>query len=274
MADLALAGGRTLRVHEAGPADAPLTVFWHHGTPGTGEPPVPLLPASDRLGIRWVGYDRPGYGGSTPLPGRNVVAAAADVAAVADALGIERFAVFGSSGGGPHALACAALLPDRVVGAVSVSGLAPFGAAGLDWFGGMAPPAAATLRAAAAGRDAYEEHARTAEFDPGVFTQTDLAALSGEWRWLGQVAGAAGRTGHGGETDDDLAFAREWGFAPEAVRVPVLLLHGGADRFVPAAHSRWLAGRIGSAELRVSPDDGHVSVLRHGEAALEWLAAR
>jgi pimeloyl-ACP methyl ester carboxylesterase len=274
MADLTLADGRTLRVHEAGPADGSLTVFWQHGTPGTGEPPVPLLPASARLGIRWVGYDRPGYGGSTPLPGRNVAAAAADVAEIAAALGIERFAVLGSSGGGPHTLACAALLPDRVVGAVSVSGLAPFGAAGLDWYAGMAAGAAATLRAAVAGRDAYVEHARTSEFDPGVFTDTDVAALSGDWRWLGEIAGTAAASLRAGQVDDELAFTREWGFAPDDVRVPVLLVHGGADRFVPATHSRWLAERIGSAELRISQEDGHVSVLRHGEAALEWLAAR
>src|SRR3954449_8017517 len=106
--ELETADGRRLHVYDTGAGDgaARLTVFWHHGTPNLGAPPKPLLPASDRLGIRWVAYDRPGYGASTPLPGRRVASAAADVARVADELGIDRFAVMGHSGGGPHALAC------------------------------------------------------------------------------------------------------------------------------------------------------------------------
>ena len=146
--DLELVDGRTLHVYDAPPddADARLTVFWHHGTPNTGAPPEPLLPAAAQRTIRWVSHDRPGYGGSTPQPGRDVASAATDVAAIADALGIERFAVMGHSGGGPHALACAALLPERVLGAVIVAGLAPFQAEGLDWFAGMAAAGAAELR--------------------------------------------------------------------------------------------------------------------------------
>lgn len=124
--ELELADGRRLHVHDTG-ADGSvrLTVLWHHGTPNIGAPPEPLFAASERLGIRWVSYDRPGYGGSTPLPGRNVASAAADVTRIADALGIGRFALMGHSGGGTHALACAALLPERVLGTVSVAGPAP-----------------------------------------------------------------------------------------------------------------------------------------------------
>ena len=153
--DLDLDQGRTLHVYDTG-ADAnhPLTVFWHHGTPNLGAPPRPLLPASDRLGIRWVSHDRPGYGGSTRVPGRTVAAAAADVARVADELGIERFAVMGHSGGSPHAMACGALLPDRVLAVVCVSGLAPYGAEGLDWFAGMAEGGVAALSSALEGRAA------------------------------------------------------------------------------------------------------------------------
>jgi pimeloyl-ACP methyl ester carboxylesterase len=110
--DLTLGDGRTLHTYDTGADDAAgrLALFWHHGTPNIGAPPEPLFPAADRLGIRWVSYDRPGYGGSTPYPERNVASAAVDASAVADALGIERFAVMGHSGGGPHALACGALL--------------------------------------------------------------------------------------------------------------------------------------------------------------------
>ena len=114
--DCDLGGGRTLHAYDAGAGGAAdrLAVFWHHGTPNIGAPPEPLFAAADRLGIRWLSYDRPGYGGSTPSPGRDIASAASFVSTIADALGIERFAVMGHSGGSPHALACAALLADRV----------------------------------------------------------------------------------------------------------------------------------------------------------------
>src|SRR5947207_11610395 len=159
--DVALGDGRTLHAYDTGGNPGDLAVFWHHGTPNIGPPPEPLFPAAERLGLRWVSYDRPGYGGSTPHPGRDVGSAAADVASIADALGIERFAVMGHSGGGPHALACGALLPERVVGVVCVAGLAPFRADrhdGLDWFAGMHASGAAELHAAAEGRAALEHH--------------------------------------------------------------------------------------------------------------------
>src|SRR5919107_466153 len=136
--DLELDDGRTLHVYDTGADDAEgrLALFWHHGSPNIGAPPRPLFPVAEELGIRWVSYDRPGYGGSTPRPDRDVASAAADVSSVADALGIERFAVVGHSGGGSHALACAALLQERVSAVVSISGVAPYRADGLDWFGG------------------------------------------------------------------------------------------------------------------------------------------
>ena len=150
--DLELGDGRTLHAYDTHPgATDGVAVCWHHGTPNIGAPPTPLFAAADRLGLRWVSYDRPGYGGSTPLPGRNIASGAADTAAVADALGIDRLAVMGHSGGGPHAIACGALLADRVIGVVSTAGLAPFDAEGLDWFAGMAASGVASLRAAAAG---------------------------------------------------------------------------------------------------------------------------
>ena len=147
--DVKLAEGRVLHVYDTGSeVEDSLTVFWHHGTPNIGAPPRPLFRLSDQLGIRWVSHDRPGYGGSTPVPGRTVASAAADVAAVADSLSIQRFAVMGHSGGSAHALACGTLLPDRVVAVVAVSGLAPYRADGLDWFAGMAESGVATLSAA------------------------------------------------------------------------------------------------------------------------------
>jgi pimeloyl-ACP methyl ester carboxylesterase len=142
--DLELGDGRRLHVYDSGDGrDARRTVFWHHGTPNLGPPPEPLFPAAARLGIRWVSYDRPGYGRSTPQPDRDLAAAADEVAGVADALGIGRFGVMGHSGGSNHALACGALLGERVLGVVGMAGLAPFHAEGLDWFGGMAASGAA-----------------------------------------------------------------------------------------------------------------------------------
>jgi pimeloyl-ACP methyl ester carboxylesterase len=274
--DLRLPGGRTLHVYEAGAPDG-VAVVWHHGTPNIGAPPAPLFPAGERLGVRWVSYDRPGYGSSTPVPGRDVASAARDVAAVADALGIERFALLGHSGGGPHALACAALLPDRTTAVVSISGLAPYGAEGLDWFAGMAPSGEAALRAAVAGRVARERHAAAAQeaedTDPG-FTPADRAALEGPWSWFGEVVPPALAGGPGALVDDDLAYVAPWGFDPAQVSAPLRVVHGGADRMVPSAHGAWLAARCPTAELHLRPDDGHISVLESAGSHLEWLTAR
>ncbi|MFF5175082.1 alpha/beta fold hydrolase [Micromonospora sp. NPDC000089] len=271
--DLDLPDGGRLHAYDTG-GDDRLPVLWHHGTPNVGAPPAPLFAAADRLGVRWFSYDRPGYGGSTRRPGRDVASAAGYAARVADALGIDRFATMGHSGGAPHALACAALLADRVSAVVAGAGLAPYGAAGLDWFDGMAPSAEASLRAAVAGREAKERYeASGAEGEPG-FIPADLAALTGPWAWFGDVVGAAVRGGPGGHVDDDLAYVGPWGFDPARVTAPVLLLHGGRDRMVPATHSRWLADRCPTAQLRLSPEDGHISVLAGAEDALDWLSRR
>lgn len=246
--------------------------MWHHGTPNIGAPPEPLFATADRLGIRWIGHDRPGYGGSDPNPDRSIGSAAADAAAVADALDIGQFAVMGHSGGSPHALACAALLPERVVGAIGVASLAPMEADGLDWFAGMGAGGEAALHAALAGRDAKERYeAEAAEGDPG-FVSADLAALEGGWSWFMTVVRPALAGGPGGLIDDDLAYVNAWGFDPGEIRAATLLLHGGMDRIAPVAHAEWLAQRIGSAELWIRPNDGHISVLGAADEALEWLS--
>lgn len=124
--DLDLGGGRTLHVYDTGAGGEGLTVFWHHGTTSTGAPPGPLLPAAAERGIRWVSHDRPGYAGSTPRPGLDVASAAADVASIADALGIGQFAVMGHSGGGRTRWRCGCA---RVTGISVLSA----GVAALDW---------------------------------------------------------------------------------------------------------------------------------------------
>lgn len=273
--DVPASGARTVHAYDVRPARAEqeLVVVWNHGTPGLGEPPEPLFAASAERGIRWIGCDRPGYGGSSADPGRDIAAVAADIAAVADALDVHRFALFGSSGGGPHALACGALLHDRVVGVVSASAPAPYDAAGLDWFAGMAPTGAAELRAATEGRATLERQLASGDFDMDQFTAADHAALAGSWGWLGSLAGRALGGGLAGMIDDDLALVADWGFDPASMAVPVLIMHGGEDRVVPSSHGRWLAERIPTAELRLSPHDGHVSVLDQATGALDWLRA-
>jgi pimeloyl-ACP methyl ester carboxylesterase len=269
--DLTLADGRTLHFYDTDPKSTDRPVVWLHGTPNLGSPPRPLLPAAAERGLRWLSYDRPGYGGSSAHEGRTVASAADDVQAIADELGLQQFAVMGHSGGGPHALACAALLPDRVVGAVCVAGLAPPTAAGLSWFAGMAPGGAAELRAARQGRAALEACLTASEFDPAMFTPEDRAALVGPWSWLAEVAERATDAGLDGMLDDDLAFAADWGFELASIHRPVLFLHGGRDRVVPIAHGAWLAGQIRLAELWLQPTDGHISVLGSGVAALDWI---
>jgi len=265
-----LGDGKVLHAYDTGPSDG-LAVLWHHGTPNKGAPPKPLFEAAARLGIRWISYDRPGYGGSTPDRGRTIGSAAAYAARVADALGIERFAVMGYSGGGSHAIACGALLPERVLGVVSLAGLAPYGADGLDWFAGMVDSGLASLRAARAGlaaKEAYE--ASGVEYDP-EFTRADMLALTGDWSWLGEVAGPAARAEAGGLVDDDIAYVTPWGCDPGSCVAPTLLVHGDADRVIPGSHSKWLARRCPDSQLWLTPGDGHISVLNSAGPALDWL---
>jgi pimeloyl-ACP methyl ester carboxylesterase len=270
--DVPTPDGRTVRVHDTGAVlgGAPALV-WHTGSPQTGALLDPLVAAASARGIRLVSYGRPSYGGSTPDRGRRVAAAAGDVAAIAGALGLERFAVMGASGGGPHALACAALLADRVVAAVSLSGLAPY--TGEDaWFEGMAAPEG--LRAATQGRAARERRAEVEDFDPASFTTADWSALEDRWAALGRDAGAAGAAGPEGLIDDDLAFVAPWGFDLGDITVPVLVVQGGEDRVVPAPHAEMLLRAIPTAELWLRPRDGHISVLDACPVAMDWLLAQ
>lgn len=288
--DIELADGRTLHVYETGWRSSRFPIIWHHGTPNVGSPPEPLMRAAKKAGLRWVSFDRPAYAGSTRNRGRSVGSVAADVEQLADALGLERFAVFGHSGGGPHALACAAELSDRV-SAVAVSGsLAPYrsqssdepddaGAqAGLDaeaWFDGMGPISSASLRAALEGEDRKRAHEESG--GEGIdFGLRDWAALAGSWAWLATVAAAAVATGMDGIVDDDLAYVAPWGVDLQRVTAPTLVVHGSDDRVVPVAHARWLADAVPGAKLWELDGEGHISALaddaRGAAAAVRWVA--
>jgi pimeloyl-ACP methyl ester carboxylesterase len=264
--DLRLADGRDLRIHDTGEGDT--TVVWHHGTPQTGALYEPLLGLARERGIRLVSYARPGYGGSTPQPGRAVGSAGSDMARVADLLCIDRFAVMGSSSGGSHALACAAILPDRVTGVVCFAAIAPFTGHD-DWFAGMADDSA--LRAAVAGRVARLRHAEQSEFDPTCFTAADIDVVSGPWEAMGADAGRAGRAGPDGQVDDDVALVNPWDADLAVVEAPVLLVQGEQDRIAPWTHATQLARELPESELWLRPDDGHLSVLNACPQALDWL---
>jgi pimeloyl-ACP methyl ester carboxylesterase len=265
--------GRTLAVLEAGDENGHAVVAIH-GTPGSSLLWRGMIEDAEARGMRLLAYDRPGYGGSDPHPGRTVAGAAGDVAAIADALGIDRFAVEGGSGGGPHTLACAALLPDRVVAAACLAGVAPYPAEGLDWLDGMGQNNLDEFAATLAGRDTLERYLReqaeamlAAEPDAiadtlrSLLSPPDAGVLTGEFA---EYLAASTRRAIGerldGWLDDDFVFINPWGFELGEIRVPVQLLHGAQDRFVPIAHGEWLAERIPGVDAHLSAEDGHLTI--------------
>ncbi|MFC3576726.1 alpha/beta fold hydrolase [Streptomyces yaanensis] len=280
------ADGRLLTVECVGdPRGRP--VFLLHGTPGSRVGPRPRSMFLYQRGAWLISYDRPGYGGSDRKPGRQVVDVVQDVADVADALELDRFAVAGRSGGAPHALACAALLPDRVTRAAALVGLAPWDAEGLDWFEGMAPSNVTEFRTA--GRDPERFAARLIPRSAAI--RSDPARLLDELRselpdadrmivsdngirtMLLHNYREALRTSPYGWIDDALALCRPWGFDPADIRVPVLLWHGGQDVFSPASHSSWLAARIPRATKVLEPQAAHFAALSALPTVLQWLLA-
>jgi len=280
--------GRTLRVHQAGdPHGVPVLV--HHGTPSEGSFFAPHAEDARTRGIRLVGYDRPGYGGSSPQPDRSVADCAHDVRAIADALGLERLAVWGFSGGGPHALACGALLPDRVAAVASLGGVGPIDGEGLDWTAGMGEGNVEEFGTAQQGREAVEpsvEKKRAGRLRGNpiqlreefrtLLTPVDAGALTGEYaEFLHGTMCTSLEPGGEGWVDDDLAFAKPWGFEVATVETPVLLWHGEHDMFVPIAHGRWLATQLPNVDARLSVDDGHLTlVTRRIPEVHAWLVER
>jgi len=265
--------GRALDVWTEGSPDATPIVL-HHGTPTSGLPYQPFVDDAARRGLRWVSYSRPGYGDSTRQPGRVVADCAADVMAILDHLEAGRCYTLGGSGGGPHALACAALLPDRVVAATTVASVAPWIAEGLDFLAGMGPENVEEFGAALEGPDAllpilerWADDQRDvtpgalADSLGGLVSEVDKATLTGEYAASFLDAYREGaRTGVWGWLDDDLAFTVEWGFALESIRVPVTLWQGHQDLMVPPAHGRWLADHVPAARVRMEPEHGHLSL--------------
>jgi pimeloyl-ACP methyl ester carboxylesterase len=263
---------RSLCVLEEGSPDG-RAVFTLHGTPGSRLFWHEVVEDAEKRGIRLIAYDRPGYGGSDPAPGRAVIDAADDIAAIADALGVDRYAVYGGSGGGPHALANA-VRPERVVAVAALASVAPWDAAGLDWLDGMGQDNLDEFAAALEGEEPlrrYLEEQREAMVagSPEAIAQTldsllcppDRACLTGELAvYLHEQVKEALRDGVDGWVDDDFVVTKPWGFDLDEISVPVQVWHGGQDQFVPVAHGRWLGERIPGAEEHIHGEDGHLTL--------------
>jgi pimeloyl-ACP methyl ester carboxylesterase len=281
------ADGRRLAVNVCGdPLGEP--VFYLHGTPGSRVGPQPTDRDLADLRVCLITFDRPGYGRSDRLEFRTVADLAPDVEAIADSLGKERFAVLGRSGGGPHALACAALLPHRVTRAAALVSLAPWRAEGLDWFGGMADSNVDTYTTAAEdpellGKRLVEAAARI-KADPAshvaVLTpempEADRRVVADESvrSSLAQNFFEGLRYSADGWIDDVLAFCSPWGFDVSTIEAEIYLWHGGRDVFSPMPHTQWLAARIPRVCAKYAPDRAHFGALEVVPEVLSWLSDR
>lgn len=279
--------GRTLEVLTGGAVDG-FPMLLHGGQPSAAVPFGPLDQVAADRGLRLVTWSRPGYGGSTPRPAGDDTRVADDVTdtvAVLDSLDLDEFITLGWSGGGPRALACAALLPDRCRAAASLAGVAPYDAEGLDWFAGMAPENVAEYTAAAQGPEAYQEYLER-EFVPvlsasadevaaalgELVTPVDRAAITGDFAgWLSETFRRAGAQGVVGMRNDGLTVMRPWGFDLADIRVPVAIWQGRQDAMVPFAHGEWLAGHVPGARVHLLDQHGHLSLFAEIDAILDDL---
>ena len=278
--------GRTLAVQDVGDPDGK-PVIVHMGSPNSRQMYPPHIADAQRRGLRLIGYDRPGYGGSTPKPGRTVADCAVDVTAICDTLGFDRVASWGISGGGPPVLACAALLPDRVAAVASLASVAPYGAPGLDWLADMGqdnvddfkllvsdePAARAKMTEDWKGFLAATPE-ELAEGMASLLTPTDAKVAAGP---VGEFMSTSFKDGmresDEGWWEDGVSAMLPWGFELSQISVPVLLLHGRQDRFVPFGHGEWLAAHIPGVEARLTEEDGHLTLFEHRVPEVHaWLA--
>ena len=276
---------RTLEVLVGGDPDG-VGLLYLGGSPSAVAEYAPLDETARALGLRLVTYSRPGYGASTPRPAAGCYADdVEDAVLVLDHLGIGEFLTFGWSGGGPRALACAALLPDRCRAAASVAGVGPYHGEGLDWFAGMAEENHDEYRAAEQGREVYERYLtenflpilsasadELAEAMGGLVTPVDKEAMTPDFAdWLSRTFNNAGAQGVTGVRDDGIAAVTPWGYDLASIRVPVAIWQGREDAMVPFAHGEWLAAHVPGAEAHLFDDEGHLSLVNRLDEVLADL---
>lgn len=266
-AHVSVTGGRQLAYTDVGEPDWPC-VFFFHGAPMSRLHLAYLEQASLAEGIRVVSPDRPAYGGSSPQPGRSMADWPSDVAALADALEIERFVVAGHSSGGPYAVACASLLPERVLAGIVLDGVTDMGWPGA-WEGYIdserelmrlpSEEAAIAWCVERYGADG-SGFMTSSDFE---FAAPDTALFEDEQAgpMLMSAMGEAFRQGVAGYAQDILVQGRPWPFDPKAIAVPVHVLHGDLDTLVPLAHSRHTAELIPGSDLRLLAGHGHVTTM-------------
>jgi pimeloyl-ACP methyl ester carboxylesterase len=276
--------GREICVEMAGEPDGkPILV--HPGEPMSRRLYGGWIVDAEKKGIRLIGLDRPGYGASTAHPGYTVASGAQDVRAIAEALGYDQIGIWGISGGGPYALACAALLPDLTVGAAAVASLGPYAIDGFDYFAGMgesnvegfqlffSDPEASRL-------DLHEGREEILAATPEQFAEElesllsppDADVLTGDLlRWLTETHKVALAASDQGWWDDGAAKLTSWGFDLRDIRVPVKVWHGRQDRFVPVQHGEWLAANVPGAEADISDRDGHLTMIGRIGEIHDWL---
>lgn len=288
MRSVTTSDGRTLTVREGGdPEGFPILAI--AGTPGSSMLYEPHSRDAAERGIRLFSYDRPGYGGSTRQKGRSVADCAQDIAAVCDALGVERFCVWGISGGGPHALAAGALLPERVIAVAVLASTAPYDAEGLDFFEGMGELNVEEFGKIFEGEEAHRASMEKERQDlltatPGQLLElwqtllgpSDREVATGELAafLLDHMRAGIGPSGDGW-IDDAVAFVTPWGFDLASIRVPVQLWQGEQDSFVPYGHGVWLAEHIPGVDARLTAEDGHLTLAERRVPEVHgWLLAQ
>jgi pimeloyl-ACP methyl ester carboxylesterase len=279
--------GRRLEFLTGG-AEGGFPLLFHGGTPSAALAYEPLWQAARDADLRLVTYSRPGYGASAPRSSASEPVIADDVAdsvALLDALGLDEFVTLGWSGGGPRALACAALLPERCRAAVSLAGVAPADAEGLDWSAGMGPENVRDFELAAKGREALRPvvEQEIAEFAGvsgddivaafgGLVDRVDADALTGELAdFLAAGFRHAAAQGAVGLLEDNLQVMRSWGFDAADIAVPVGVWQGAHDKMVPFSHGQWLAARIPDARVHLFEDEGHISLVHRIDEMLAEL---
>lgn len=269
-----LPDGRRLEVEVSGPDGAPVLAF-HHGTPGASTQSAAMARAAHARGLRLLTWSRAGYGASSRRAGRDVASEVADMSLVLDHLGVDDCLVAGWSGGGPHALACGALAPERTRAVLCMAGVAPYDADGLDQLAGMGSDNVEEFRLSIDGEDALRPWLENAASSLGqatpeiiledmdtILPPVDKSAVTGEFaEFLAATFRQAVSAGIDGWVDDDLAFTRPWGFDLDAIRRPTYVWQGSEDLMVPFAHGEWLAAHVPGATAHLERGEGHLSIV-------------